>query len=320
MSIRILIIDAYQMVREGVRLFLAHDQDFEIVGEAADGREATQQASWLRPDLILIDLMPPGQDGISTIAALHQAMPSTAIVVLSSVLNPDAIRNALRAGASGYLSKDIRASELRAAVKAAARGQAQFSPAASASVFVEVRPSELPQPLTLREREILRLMVKGSSHQAIAQALEIREVTVERHQRHLLAKLGVPGRENEAHFLEALKETRITVYEQDRDLRYTWLFNPIRARTPEQIIGKTDADFVLPEEAERLTEVKQRVLQTGKGEHRELQTTSPGGIYMHDLTVDPLYDSNGTIIGVTGTSIAQPRGNSARVYDLQGAR
>lgn len=320
MPIRILIIDAHPMVREGVRLFLARDQDLEMVGEAADGREATRQASWLRPDLILIDLMPPGQDGISTIAALHRALPSTTIVVLSSVLKPDAIRNALRAGASGYLSKDIRASELRAAVKAAARGQAQFSPAASASVFVEVGPSELPQPLTLREREILRLMVKGSSHKEIAQALEIREATVERHQRHILAKLGVPGRESEAHFLTALKETKITVYEQDRDLRYTWMFNPLKTCTPEQFIGKTDADFVLPEEAERLTEVKQRVLQTGKREHCKLQTTSPGGIYMHDLTVDPLYESNGTIIGVTGTSIAEPRGSSARVYEPQGAR
>src|SRR5258706_843079 len=320
MPIRILIIDAYQMVREGVRLFLAHDQDFEIVGEVADGREATQQASWLRPDLILIDLMLPGQDGISTIASLHQALPSTVIVVLSSVLKPDVIGNAVRAGASGYVSKDSRASELRAAGKAAAVGKAQFSPAASASVFVEVRPSELLQPLTLREREILRQMVKGYSNKEISQALEIREVTVERHQRHILAKLGVPGRENKAHFLKALEETKITVYEQDRDLRDTWIFNPLKTCTPEQFIGKTDADFVLPEEAERLTEIKQRVLQTGKGEHRELQTTSPGGIYMHDLTVDPLYDSNGTIIGVTGTSIAQPRGNSARVYERQGAR
>ncbi|HEX6481036.1 MAG TPA: response regulator [Ktedonobacteraceae bacterium] len=320
MPIRILIIDAYQMVREGVRLFLTHDQDFEIVGEAADGREATRQASWLRPDLILIDLMLPGQDGISTIATLHQALPSTVIVVLSSVLEPAAIRNALRAGASGYLSKDIRASELRAAVKAAARGQAQFSPAASASVFVEVRSSELTQPLTLREREILRLMVKGYSTTAICQVLEIREATVERHQHHILAKLGVPGRANEARFLTALKEARITVYEQDRDLRYTWIFNPLRARTPEQVIGKTDADFALPEEARRLTEIKQRILQTGKGEHCEVQTTGPSGINVYDLTVVPLYDSHGVLIGVTGTSIAQPRGSSARVYEPQGAR
>jgi two-component system, NarL family, response regulator LiaR len=320
MSIRILIIDAYQMVREGVRLFLTHDLDFEIVGEAADGREAVRQASWLRPDLILIDLMLPGQDGISTIAALHQALPSTAIVVLSSVLESGAIRNALRAGASGYLSKDIRASDLRAAVRAAACGQAQFSPAASASVFVEVRSSELPQPLTLREREILRLMVKGYSTKAIAQAVGMREATVARHQRHILAKLGVPGRANEAHLLQALKQARITVYEQDRDLRYTWIFNPLRGRTPEQVIGKTDADFVLPEEAERLTEVKQRVLQTRKREHCEVQTTGSSGINVYDLTVAPLYESHGALIGVTGTSIAQPHGSSARVYERQGAR
>ena len=313
MTIRILIVDAHSLVREGLRMFLVRDLDLEIVGEAADGKEAIEKAYLLRPDLILIDLLLPGQDGIRTIAAIHQSLPLTPVLVLSEVLEPATVTNALRVGASGYLTKDIRASDLRAAVKAAAAGQAQFSPSASTYVLDEVQPSELQHPLTFRERDILRLMVKGHTNKEIAHAFKILEETVERHLRHILAKLGAPGRKNEAHLPTVLKGTMITVYEQDRNLRYTWIYNPLNTCTPEMFIGKTDADFVLYEEAKHLTEIKQRVLQTGKGEHRELQTTSAGGIYRHDLTVDPLYDSKGNIIGVTGTSIAQPREMSVGV-------
>ena len=181
MPIRILIVDAYRLVREGLRMFLVRDLDLEIVGEAADGKEAIEKASLLRPDLILIDLLLPGQDGIRTIAAIHQSLPLTPIVVLSEIREPAMVTNALRAGAIGYLTKDIRASDLRAAVKAAASGQVQFSPSASAYVLDEVQPSELQQPLTLRERDILRLMVKGYSHKEIAHALKMSEETVERH-------------------------------------------------------------------------------------------------------------------------------------------
>ena len=317
MPIQILIIDASRIVREGLRRFLVRDLDLEIVGEAGDGQEAIEKASLLRPDLIVIDLLLPSQEGVRTIAAIHQSLPLTPILVLSQVSEPATVTDALRAGAIGYLSKDIRASDLRAAVKAAAAGQVQFSPSLSTSVLDAVQPSQRQKPLTLREREILRLIVKGYTNKEIVQTLKILEDTVERHLRHILAKLRAPGRKNEAHVPTVVKGTTMTVYDQDRDLRYTWIYNPLKTCTPEMFIGKTDADLVLSEEAKRLTEIKQRVLQTGKGEHRELQTTSAGGIYMHDLTVDPLYDSHGTIIGVTGTSIAQPHENSARVQEQQ---
>jgi two-component system, NarL family, response regulator LiaR len=145
MPIRILIVDSYSMVREGLRMFLLHDLDLEIVGEAADGKEAIEKVYLLRPDLILIDLLLPGQDGIMTIAVIHEGFPLTPVLVLSGVLESATVTNALRAGAIGYLTKDIRASELRAALKAAAAGQAQFSPSVSAYVLDEVQPPELRQ-------------------------------------------------------------------------------------------------------------------------------------------------------------------------------
>jgi two-component system, NarL family, response regulator LiaR len=148
MPIRILIVDAFSLVREGLRMFLARDLDLEIVGEAADGKDAIEKAYVLRPDLILIDLLLPGQNGIMTIAAIHQGLPRTPILVLTSVLEPFTVTNALRAGAIGYLTKDIQPGDLRAAVKAAAAGQAQFSPSTSAHVLDEVQPSELRQPDT----------------------------------------------------------------------------------------------------------------------------------------------------------------------------
>lgn len=148
MPIRILIVDAYSLVREGLRMFLVRDLDFEIVGEAANGKEAIEQASWLHPNLIVIDLMLPGQDGIRTIAALHQNFPFTPIVVLSSELEQATVSTALRAGASSYLAKDIRASDLRTALKAATAGQVQFSLAPSASVVEAVQPSKLRQSHT----------------------------------------------------------------------------------------------------------------------------------------------------------------------------
>ena len=93
MPIRILIVDAYRLVREGLRMFLVHDLDFDIVGEAADGKEAIEKAVLLRPDLILIDLLLPGQDGISTIAAIHQNLPLASVLVLSEVSQPATVRN-----------------------------------------------------------------------------------------------------------------------------------------------------------------------------------------------------------------------------------
>ena len=148
MSIRILIVDRCRIVREGVRLFLACDQELEIVGEAANGQEALEQVSLLRPDLVLLDVQLPSQDGMTTIAAIRRQLPKAQVVVLSSVLEPTSIAGALRVGAIGYLSKNIRAGALRTAVKAAAAGQIQFPPPASAYLLDEAQPSEFRQSPT----------------------------------------------------------------------------------------------------------------------------------------------------------------------------
>jgi NarL family two-component system response regulator LiaR len=126
MTIRILIVDAYSLVREGLRMFLVHDLDFEIVGEATDEKEAIEKAYLLRPDLIVMDPQLPGQDGIATLAAIRRELPETQIVVLTSPKEGTSVASAMRAGAIGYLTKDIQVSDLRAAIKAAAAGQIQL--------------------------------------------------------------------------------------------------------------------------------------------------------------------------------------------------
>ncbi len=108
---------------------------------------------------------------------------------------------------------------------------------------------------------------------------------------------------NEERLRLALSGTSITMYQQDMQLRYAWIYNPLSAFTAEFITGKTDADFVLPDEARRLTEVKQQVLRTGNGVRIELSTTSAASVHFHDLTVEPLRDNTGTVIGVTGVSV-----------------
>ena len=146
MPIRILIVDRYSMVREGLRIFLLRDPELEIVAEAADGIEAIEKAHLLHPDLIVMDILLPDQDGLTTLATIRRELPDSQVIVLTSVLERAAIASAMRAGAIGYLSKDIRAADLRAALKAAAAGQVQLPPPASAYLLDEIQPPEREEP------------------------------------------------------------------------------------------------------------------------------------------------------------------------------
>src|SRR5712691_12173628 len=184
MAIRVLIVDDHSVVREGLRMFLVRDPDLEVVGEAADGVEALQQARLLRPDIVIMDLLMPVLDGIA----------ETEVLALTSVLESASVVEAIRAGAIGYLLKDTQASELRRAIKAAAAGQVQLSPQASAFLMREVRAVETLEPLTERETEVLRQIAHGQSNKEIARDLQIAEDTVKTHVRHILAKLGVQSR------------------------------------------------------------------------------------------------------------------------------
>lgn len=194
MVIRVLIVDDHSVVREGLRMFLVRDPDLEVVGEAADGAEALEQARQLRPDVVVMDLLMPVLDGIAATRAIRRELPETEVLALTSVLESASVVDAIRAGAIGYLLKDTQAAELRKAIKAAAAGQVQLSPQASAHLLGAIRTPELPEPLTPREMDVLRLLAQGQSNKEIARALDLVEETVKSHVRHILAKLGVQSR------------------------------------------------------------------------------------------------------------------------------
>jgi DNA-binding NarL/FixJ family response regulator len=176
-------------------MFLGADPELEIVGEARDGAEAISLAKRLQPDVVLMDLLMPGMDGIQATAAIRRELPDVEVVALTSVLEDGAVVEAVRAGAIGYLLKDTDSDELRRAIKAAAVGQVQLSPQAAARLLREVRtPERGAEQLTEREMEVLQLVAQGKSNKEIAATLSIADQTVKTHVSHILEKLGLPSR------------------------------------------------------------------------------------------------------------------------------
>jgi DNA-binding NarL/FixJ family response regulator len=194
MTIRILIADDHEVVRQGLRMFLGLDPDLEVIGEAPDGARALEMARELHPDVVLMDLLMPVMDGISATSAIRHDVPETEVLALTSVLEDASVTGAVRAGAIGYLLKDTQADELCRAIKAAAAGQVQLSPQAAARLMREVRAPESPETLTDRETEVLRLLAEGRSNKEIARKLQIGEKTVKTHVSNILSKLGVQSR------------------------------------------------------------------------------------------------------------------------------
>jgi two-component system, NarL family, response regulator LiaR len=194
MTIRILLADDHSVVRQGLRMFLSLDPELEVVGEAADGAEALSLARTLKPDVVLMDLLMPVMNGISAITAIRRELPETEVIALTSVLEDVSVVGAIRAGAIGYLLKDTEANELRQAIKAAAAGQVQLSPRATARLLREIRAPESPEILTERETEVLKALAQGQSNKEIAHNLVISEKTVKTHVSHVLTKLQVPSR------------------------------------------------------------------------------------------------------------------------------
>ncbi len=194
MSIRILAVDDHSVVRQGLRMFLALDEELEVVGEAADGAEAVQLARELQPDVVLMDLLMPGMDGISATETIRRELPEVEVIALTSVLEDQAVYDAMRAGAIGYLLKDTQADELCVAIKAAAAGQVQLSPEAARRLLREVQAPESPETLTPRETEVLRLLAQGKSNKEIGAELVIGIKTVKTHVSSVLSKLGVSSR------------------------------------------------------------------------------------------------------------------------------
>lgn len=194
MPIRVLLADDHSVVRKGLRGFLELDDSFEIVGEAANGEEAVELAAQHKPDVVLMDILMPKMDGIAATEIIRRDLPDTEVIALTSVLEDAAVVGAVRAGAIGYLLKDVEGDDLCKAIKAAAAGQVQLSAQAAARLVREVRAPEAPGSLSERETEVLRLIAQGYSNKEVAQLLGLSDKTVKTHVHRVLAKLGLPSR------------------------------------------------------------------------------------------------------------------------------
>ena len=199
-SIHVLIADDHSLYREGIRKMLSVAQDIEIVGEATNGDEAIAQALALQPDVILMDLKMPGINGIEATRRILYTSPRIGVLVLTMFETDETVFAAMRAGARGYLLKDVDQEDVIRAVKAVSRGDAIFSPAIAERLilyFATLKPAaaDLAFPeLTEREREILHLIAQGHSNTEIAERLLLRTKTVQNHVSNIFSKLQVADR------------------------------------------------------------------------------------------------------------------------------
>ncbi|GAC1622134.1 MAG: response regulator transcription factor [Ktedonobacteraceae bacterium] len=195
MTIRVLIVDDHCVVRQGLRVFLGLDPELEVLtSEATHGEEALCMARQLQPDVVLMDLIMPGMDGIAATESIRRELPKTEVVVLTSVLEDAQVIAAVRAGAIGYLLKDTQADEICRAIKAAAAGQVHLAPQAALRLMREVQLPKRPEALTERETDVLQLLAQGASNKEIARDLSLGEKTVKTHISSILSKLGVQSR------------------------------------------------------------------------------------------------------------------------------
>jgi two-component system, NarL family, response regulator LiaR len=196
-------------VREGLRTFLDLQDGIEVAGEAADGRQAVDEAERLRPDVVLMDLVMPRLDGVEAMRELRSRVPGARVVVLTSFLDEERLLPALRAGAAGYLLKNIEPRELARSIRLAAAGEALIDPAVAARL-VDALGDERPAghgELTPREQEVLDLIGRGYANKRIALELGIAEKTVKTHVSHVLAKLGVSDRTQAALYAARLERS-----------------------------------------------------------------------------------------------------------------
>ena len=192
-KIRILITDDHPVVREGLAGILAGQDDFEVVGLAADGDTAVTLHDSLNPDVTLMDLRMPNLDGVGAITAIKKKQPSANILVLTTYDSDADIVRAIEAGATGYLLKDTPREDLFRAIRSAAKGESVLTPTVAARLMTRMRaPAE--ENLSAREIEVLQLVAKGSSNKEIGKSLHISTATVKTHLIHIFNKLGVADR------------------------------------------------------------------------------------------------------------------------------
>jgi len=193
--IRVLIVDDHDMLREGLASFLSAYPDLELAGQAASGSEALHMCETARPDVILMDLKMPEMDGVQTTRRILERHPEMRIVALTSFGEEDLVRAELQAGAIGYLLKNVSASELAQAIRAAHAGRPTL--AGEAAMALLGSATGLPNPgddLTERERDVLRLMARGLSNPEMARQLHVSRFTIKNHVSSILSKLGVSSR------------------------------------------------------------------------------------------------------------------------------
>jgi DNA-binding NarL/FixJ family response regulator len=191
--IRVLIVDDHQVVRQGLRSFLDVQDDIEVVGEAADGTSGVVAAEELRPDVILLDLRMPGSDGVAALHGLREHANPARVLVITSFTEPTTVLPAVRAGAAGYVYKDVDPQALAAAIRAVHAGHVLLHPDV-ARLLAAGEPEQAGDRLTGREREVLAELARGRSNREIARVLGLAEKTVKTHVSAILAKLGVQDR------------------------------------------------------------------------------------------------------------------------------
>jgi DNA-binding NarL/FixJ family response regulator len=212
LGVRILLVDDHAVVLRGLQFFLATQKDFEIVGEASNGKEAIEKVAELKPDVVLMDMVMPVMDGIEATTYIKTHDPDVKVLVLTSFSEQDYVLPALQAGASGYLLKDMKPDQIVEAIRGALSGNVQLHPEVThklmAQAFAPAQTAAKPaaaaddplQQVTQREREVLSLIAKGMSNKEIASVLSIAEKTVKTHVSSILGKLRLADRTQAALF------------------------------------------------------------------------------------------------------------------------
>ncbi|MCX2828936.1 DNA-binding response regulator [Bacillus pseudomycoides] len=202
MKIKVLLVDDHTVVLKGLAFFLSTQEDLELVGEANNGKEALKKIGEAQPDIVLMDLYMPEMDGIEATSCIKKEYPNVKVLVLTSFSDQAHVLPALKAGASGYILKDVEPDQLVEAIRSAYKGNIQLHPDIASALLSQTLPQEEKQEssnihvdvLTARENEVLQLLAKGMSNKEIASVLVITEKTVKAHVSSILGKLNLSDR------------------------------------------------------------------------------------------------------------------------------
>ena len=195
--ISVVLVDDHAVVRSGIRLLLDRQEDIEVIGEAGNAKDALFRARALKPDVILLDVVMPGESGVEVLPRLLEESPETKVLVLSMQDDPSYVREAFAAGAQGYVLKEAADEEVASAVREIAKGGRYVHPTLGARMVAaeaDERAAAEADPLSEREREVLRLLALGHTNQEIAQQLYISVRTAESHRAHIMQKLRLATR------------------------------------------------------------------------------------------------------------------------------